>query len=79
LATGVRAGGFAVASAVPVRDGDLSRFVHKIPEGLPLRPYRALIDLAGLAPPCGLMAIGQARHLGNGLLVPVDVPMGGRR
>lgn len=69
-----------VTEAVPVRDGDLSRFVHKIPEHLPLRPYRAVIDLdPGLVPPRGLLALGQARHLGNGLLVPDDLTVGGLR
>lgn len=74
------AGRLEVADAVPVRDGDLSRFVHKIPEHLPLRPYRAVIDLdPGLVPPRGLLAIGQSRHLGNGLLVPDDVTVEGLR
>jgi len=71
----VRRRGVAVAEATPVRDGDLSRFVHKMPAGVPLRPYRAVIDLADLVPARGLLAIGQARHLGNGLLVPLDVPI----
>lgn len=76
----VRRRGVNVVKAVPVRDGDLSRFVHKMPAGLPLRPYRAVIDIAGLVPARGLLAIGQSRHLGNGLLVPTDVlvPEGGR-
>ncbi|WP_432871811.1 type I-G CRISPR-associated protein Csb2 [Microbispora rosea] len=76
VAEAVGRGGLTVANAEPVRDGDLSRFVHKIPSGLPLRPYRAIIDLAGMAPSRGLLAIGQARHLGNGLFVPEDVPAG---
>lgn len=76
VADAVRQRGLGVRDAIPVRDGDVSRFVHKIPDGLPLRPYRALIDLADLAPARGLLAIGQARHLGNGLLIPDDVPAG---
>ncbi|TDB97083.1 type I-U CRISPR-associated protein Cas5/Cas6 [Nonomuraea longispora] len=76
VADAVRQRGLGVRDAIPVRDGDVSRFVHKIPDGLPLRPYRALIDLANLAPARGLLAIGQARHLGNGLLIPDDVPAG---
>ncbi|MEV5412128.1 type I-U CRISPR-associated protein Csb2 [Thermopolyspora sp. NPDC052614] len=74
VADTVRRRGVVVVEATPVRDGDLSRFVHKMPPGVPLRPYRAVIDLAGLVPARGLLAIGQSRHLGNGLLVPLDVP-----
>jgi CRISPR-associated protein Csb2 len=75
LAETARSRGLRVEEAVAVREGDLSRFIHKIPDGLPLRPYRALLDLADLAAPQCLLAVGQNRHLGNGLLVPQDVPL----
>jgi CRISPR-associated protein Csb2 len=74
LAARTRTAGLNVQEAVPVQEGDLSRFVHKVPPGTVLRPYRARLDLDRLIDPRTLLAIGQNRHLGNGLLVPVDVP-----
>lgn len=56
-----------------VRDGDLSRFVHRTPENLIIRPYRAELELGGLTDDRSIVAIGQSRHLGGGLLVPVDL------
>jgi len=74
LAAGAAEAGLRVIDAGFVRDGDLMRFVHKAPQALPIRPYTALLDLGGLVPAGALLAIGQSRHLGNGLLVPRDVP-----
>jgi len=51
---------------------NLGRFVHKVHPSSVVRPYEALISLGSLAGPRSLMAIGQSRHLGGGLLVPVD-------
>jgi CRISPR-associated protein Csb2 len=59
-----------------VTDGDLSRFVHRVNKGTVVRPYRARLNLGDLGPPQGLVAIGQSRHLGGGLLYPVDIPSG---
>lgn len=53
---------------------DGSRFVHRLPEGVPAQPYTAVFDLGALAGPRTLVAVGQSRHLGGGLLVPLDVP-----
>mgnify|MGYP000845017414 FL=1 len=49
-------------------------YVHRIPDGLVAQPYRALIDAGDLMRPTLLAAVGQSRHLGGGLLAPVDVP-----
>jgi CRISPR-associated protein Csb2 len=59
-----------------VTDGDLSRFVHRVNPGAVVRPYQALLDLGDLGTSQGLVAIGQSRHLGGGLLYPVDIPSG---
>lgn len=53
---------------------DGSRFAHRLPEGVTAQPYTAVIDLGALAGPRTLVAIGQSRHLGGGLLVPLDIP-----
>lgn len=67
---------------------DAARFVHKIPRGMVAEPCSAFIDLRGAdhetsgeeqhmpwsQPTTTLLAIGQSRHLGGGLLVPVDMP-----
>jgi CRISPR-associated protein Csb2 len=73
------AAGFQVLSAAHVRDGDLSRYVHRMNDTVTLLPYRADVDLGGLAGPCALTAIGQSRHLGGGLLVPIDAPSDGEQ
>lgn len=65
--------GVAVEGLRMVTDGDLTRFVHKVNPGVVVRPYRALVDLGALASPQSLVAIGQSRHLGGGLLRPVNV------
>jgi CRISPR-associated protein Csb2 len=38
------------------------------------QPYRATLGLGTLSDDTTLLAIGQSRHLGGGLLVPVNVP-----
>lgn len=58
-------------------DGDAHRFVHKVQPGTLIQPYEALLSLGRLAGDRTLVAIGQSRHLGGGLLVPVDQPVGG--
>lgn len=50
-------------------------YVHKTDRAHPVHPYRATLDLGNLMPSRGVMAIGQSRHLGCGLLIPVDRPM----
>lgn len=60
----------AECSRVP---GPASRYAHRAPEGQLLVAVDARVDLGELAPrPGGLLALGRARHLGGGLLVPED-------
>lgn len=68
----VRATGLAVQLAERIMDGDLSRYVHRIDASRVVQPYRARLRLGGLLDDRTLVCIGQSRHLGGGLLVPVD-------
>lgn len=55
--------------------GDGSRYVHKLPPGGVAEPFTAVLQVdAEQMPPEALVAVGQTRHLGGGLLVPVDMP-----
>ncbi len=72
----VNAAGAVVLRATPVRDNDLRPWVHKVHPDAVVRPYRAQLWLGDLGPACALQAMGQSRHLGGGLLVPIDVPAG---
>ncbi len=53
---------------------DVGKYVHKAPRGVVVQPYRLSITSGDLIPPQSLVAIGQSRHLGGGLLVPLDLP-----
>ena len=74
LVARVKERGAKVLSARLVPTGDAAKYVHKLPEGVVAQPYRATIDLGSLTSPRTLIAVGQTRHLGGGLLVPIDVP-----
>jgi CRISPR-associated protein Csb2 len=65
---GIRVGS---ASLRPVRT---SRYVHKSRRGTVPQCWSGLIDLNDLAPTTAVAAIGLSRHLGGGLLEPVDIP-----
>lgn len=65
----------AAAAGVAVRDArrvttDPSRYVHHTNGKSVLQPYMATLSLARLDPGRALIAIGQSRHLGGGLLRP---------
>ena len=49
-------------------------YAYKLPRTLPAEPWRGVVDLGNLATDTTLVAIGQSRHMGGGLLVPFDVP-----
>ncbi|MGH3815662.1 MAG: type I-G CRISPR-associated protein Csb2 [Pseudonocardiaceae bacterium] len=66
--------GVQVEAVHRVTDTDLGRFVHKVAPGAVVQPYRAEVALGDLAGDRTLIAIGQSRHLGGGLLVPCDRP-----
>ncbi|MFN2495142.1 MAG: type I-U CRISPR-associated protein Csb2 [Pseudonocardiaceae bacterium] len=67
--------GVQVRAVHRITDGDLERFVHKVSPDAVVQPYRAELTLGDLAGDRALVAIGQSRHLGGGLLVPCDRPV----
>lgn len=67
----VRLRGLSVHAVQRVMDGDLTRYVHRIDASRVVQPYRATLSLGGLLDDRSLLCIGQSRHLGGGLLVPV--------
>lgn len=74
LVAAVETTGVRVGRVRRVTDPRVERYGHKLPESLVAQPYHAILDLGTLWHPAAFMAIGQARHLGGGLLVPLDVP-----
>lgn len=74
LAAAAKARGVRADEVRMVTRGDPTRFVHRVNPGAVIRPYEAIVDLGELAASQALIAIGQARHLGGGLLYPVDLP-----
>lgn len=67
----VRAAGLQVHAVERVMEGDLSRYVHRIDATRIVQPYRARLSLGELLDDRSLVCLGQSRHLGGGLLVPV--------
>lgn len=47
-------------------------FVHRTNGNMPVLPYAATLELGDLVPETAVLAIGQSRHLGGGLLIPTD-------
>lgn len=74
LSRAVEASGIAVTNCRLVPSSSPANYAHKINPGSPLVCSRAFIDLSPLDCDEALVAIGQSRHFGGGLLVPVDVP-----
>lgn len=68
LDRGVRVG---MARLTPV---DITRYVHKTRRGTVPQCWTGLVDLGTLAPTTAVISLGQSRHLGGGLLEPVDLP-----
>lgn len=50
------------------------RLVHRTNGRMPIRPYDAELHAPGLLSQSGVVALGQSRHLGGGLLLPEDIP-----
>lgn len=76
LAQAVADAGAAVVSVRPVRTSDAGAYAHRVHPHAVVRPYTACVWLGNLATPTTVAAIGQSRHLGGGLLMPYDVPVG---
>lgn len=65
---GVRLSGRALRTLTP------SAYVHKTNRASLPQPYRLTVDMGSLVSDRSIVALGQSRHLGCGLLVPRDVP-----
>lgn len=61
-----------VLSARTLISSDPTRYVHRTNRRMPIMPYVTELDLGTLVGGQTVMAIGQSRHMGGGLLVPVD-------
>ena len=66
--------GAAAITATPIRETDIRPYVHTMNPGTVARPYRTRLWLGDLGTAQTVLAIGQTRHLGGGLLIPVDAP-----
>lgn len=76
LVAAVNAGAAVVLDAAPLRTSRAHDYVHRVNEHAVVRPYRACLVLGSFGGNRMLQAIGQSRHLGGGLLGPIDVPVG---
>lgn len=74
LVDAVDRSGVHVVNARKINDSSWRRYVHRTPKHLTIEPYTATIDLADLALATSVVAVGQSRHMGGGLLLPVDLP-----
>lgn len=70
----VRQLGFRVADLAQATAEPAGNYVHATPEHLVVQPYRAVLDMGRLMNDQSVIALGQSRHLGGGLLLPLDVP-----
>jgi CRISPR-associated protein Csb2 len=74
LADAARAHGVQIHDAHRLHTQGLQRFVHRVQSDMVIQPYRATLSLGDLGGEQTVLAIGQSRHLGGGLLVPTDLP-----
>lgn len=72
----VRDLGLQIRHTSRVADRNLSKYVHRRRPGSLLTGVGGLLQLGELGSDTQLAAIGQSRHLGTGLLLPVDFPVG---
>jgi CRISPR-associated protein Csb2 len=68
--------GAAVVAARPLHTSAVQNYVHRVHEHAVVRPYHATLCTGGLGGDRTVQAIGQSRHLGGGLLIPLDLPEG---
>lgn len=66
--------GVEVLSVRRLATSDVGRWVHKVPQGLVVQPYVATLTLGDLIDEGeAWLALGQSRHLGGGMLSPLDI------
>ncbi len=76
LVAGVAAAGAEVLEAHKLNSAGGGRYVHRVSPEAAVQPYRAALRLGQLLGDRTILAIGQSRHLGGGLLAPLDLPAG---
>lgn len=54
--------------------GKSASFAHKTHQSVVTQPWVGQFDLGDLSDSTSVIAIGQSRHLGGGLLIPLDIP-----
>lgn len=74
LSGSVKSAGVSVFGGRVVPTNNIRRYTHKTPKGMMLVGERATIDMSCLNCDRCVCAIGQTRHLGGGLLYPLDIP-----
>jgi CRISPR-associated protein Csb2 len=77
LVDAVLAAGASVLEAHKLNAGTTKNYVHHVSAETAVQPYRAALRLGTLAGDRTILAIGQSRHLGGGLLTPLDLPADG--
>ncbi len=66
--------GATVIEAHKLNGPDVSRWVHRTNGETAVQPYGVALRLGAMAGERTILAIGQSRHLGGGLLTPIDLP-----
>ena len=66
--------GVKVLHAERARGLDVGSYVHKVARGHLVQPYHLWLRAPEVLPDRTIMAVGQSRHLGGGLMVPYDLP-----
>lgn len=69
----VRSWGVRVSDVHRIGDSKIEKYVHRLSADLVAQPLTATLDLSRIVPASALLALGQSRHLGGGLLQPVDL------
>jgi CRISPR-associated protein Csb2 len=76
MVAAVNDAGAAAVRVEPFRTSAVQHYAHRVNEHAVVRPYHATLSVGSLGGDRTLQAIGQSRHLGGGLLVPLDLPEG---
>lgn len=66
--------GTRVLAAERVTVGRLTAYVHRVQAGALVQPLRVVLQTGEELSDTALVALGQSRHLGGGLLIPVGLP-----
>lgn len=74
LAASAAAFGAEVVEGRRLDRAGAEQYVHRVQPETLVQPYLATVSLGTLAGDQTIVAIGQSRHLGGGLLLPLDIP-----